>query len=249
VLGDCRPRHVRELAGAHPLTRHRSCFGRIRASRASYARRFHSGRRASVPAAPRRTLLIDRCGSAPGDELSDDHLSETRLPTWPNPTRTRATTTATRGRTATTERPGVTTDYRRSSPPSPSGASQAQFADFVQHPGNNEIQQLAGFAGDGETRTRTGGTTIFSRVELLLSPADVQGFSSVRLGLGRCPPPRLWCTGNLGSRTSSAGADVPAKRHMRAQTPRRYPRRLAMSECRCGATVLRQICRTARSDH
>jgi hypothetical protein len=40
---------------------------------------------------------------------------------------------------------------------------QAQFADLVQHPGNNEIQQLLGFAADGETRTRTGDTTIFSR--------------------------------------------------------------------------------------
>ena len=43
------------------------------------------------------------------------------------------------------------------------GASQAQLVDLAQHPGNHEIQQLSGIAGDGETRTRTGDTTIFSR--------------------------------------------------------------------------------------
>jgi hypothetical protein len=44
---------------------------------------------------------------------------------------------------------------------------------------NHAIQQPSGIAGDGETRTRTGDTTIFSRVALLLSLADLQGFSAV----------------------------------------------------------------------
>ena len=36
---------------------------------------------------------------------------------------------------------------------------------------------------DGETRTRTGDTTIFSRAALLLSLADLQGFSSLPTGV------------------------------------------------------------------
>ena len=35
--------------------------------------------------------------------------------------------------------------------------------DLVQQPENSEIQQPWGIAGDGETRTRTGDTTIFRR--------------------------------------------------------------------------------------
>jgi hypothetical protein len=41
--------------------------------------------------------------------------------------------------------------------------SQAQMADLVDYAGNNEIQCSSGLSGDGETRTRTGDTTIFSR--------------------------------------------------------------------------------------
>jgi hypothetical protein len=43
------------------------------------------------------------------------------------------------------------------------GRSQAQIENRIQHAGTPEIQQPSGIAGDGETRTRTGDTTIFSR--------------------------------------------------------------------------------------
>ena len=43
------------------------------------------------------------------------------------------------------------------------------FSDALRHAGKNEIQQLSAFAGYGETRTRTGDTTIFSRVLYQLS--------------------------------------------------------------------------------
>ena len=43
------------------------------------------------------------------------------------------------------------------------GRSQAQIENRIQHAGKPEIQQPSGIAGDGETRTRTGDTTIFSR--------------------------------------------------------------------------------------
>jgi hypothetical protein len=39
----------------------------------------------------------------------------------------------------------------------------AQLADLVQHPGNNRDPAAIRLRGDGETRTRTGDTTIFSR--------------------------------------------------------------------------------------
>ncbi len=68
-----------------------------------------------------------------------------------------------------------------------SGAYQAQLADLVPHPGNNEIQQLSGFAGDGETRTRTGDTTIFSRVPLTL---EFHGFAGDWRDLRRLAPVR-----------------------------------------------------------
>jgi hypothetical protein len=41
--------------------------------------------------------------------------------------------------------------------------------DRCQRTANNEIQRPSGIAGDGETRTRTGDTTIFSRVLYQLS--------------------------------------------------------------------------------
>jgi hypothetical protein len=40
------------------------------------------------------------------------------------------------------------------------GRSQAQIETRIQHAGKPEIQQPSGVAGDGETRTRTGDTTI-----------------------------------------------------------------------------------------
>ena len=43
------------------------------------------------------------------------------------------------------------------------GRSQAQIENRIQHAGKLEIQQPSGIAGNGETRTRTGDTTIFSR--------------------------------------------------------------------------------------
>ena len=43
------------------------------------------------------------------------------------------------------------------------GRSQAQIENRIQHAGKFEIQQPSGMPGDGETRTRTGDTTIFSR--------------------------------------------------------------------------------------
>ena len=71
-----------------------------------------------------------------------------------------------------------------------SGASQAQFADLVQHPGNNEIQQLPGFAGDGETRTRTGDTTIFSRAVVRRRMAKSLEIIAVSARMPRSPDVR-----------------------------------------------------------
>ena len=56
-----------------------------------------------------------------------------------------------------------------------SGGSQAQIGNRIQHAGKPEIQQPSGFSGDGETRTRTGDTTIFSRVLYQLSYLAVVG--------------------------------------------------------------------------
>jgi hypothetical protein len=39
------------------------------------------------------------------------------------------------------------------------------IVDLLRHAGKNEIQQLSGFAADGETRTRTGDTTIFRQMD------------------------------------------------------------------------------------
>jgi hypothetical protein len=57
--------------------------------------------------------------------------------------------------------------------------------DLVQQPENSEIQQPWGIAGDGETRTRTGDTTIFSRVLYQLSYLAERGKGSA--------PARLPC--------------------------------------------------------
>jgi hypothetical protein len=54
-------------------------------------------------------------------------------------------------------RPAITRNCRVFSRPSP----LSPFSDALRHAGKNEIQQLSGFAGYGETRTRTGDTTIF----------------------------------------------------------------------------------------
>jgi hypothetical protein len=56
--------------------------------------------------------------------------------------------------------PGITAVSVRQAQIKP---SQAQLADFLQHARNHEIQHASGIAADGETRTRTGDTTIFSR--------------------------------------------------------------------------------------
>ena len=40
------------------------------------------------------------------------------------------------------------------------GRSQAQIKNRIQHAGKPEIRQPSAIAGDGETRTRTGDTTI-----------------------------------------------------------------------------------------
>ena len=61
--------------------------------------------------------------------------------------------------------PGVTRDYQRFSRPSP---FHPLFEDCARYAGNSEIQRPRGFARDGETRTRTGDTTIFSRDLLAL---------------------------------------------------------------------------------
>ena len=49
------------------------------------------------------------------------------------------------------------------------GRSQAQIENRIQHAGKPANQLPSGIAGDGETRTRTGDTTIFSRVLYQLS--------------------------------------------------------------------------------
>jgi hypothetical protein len=113
----------------------------------------------------------------------------------PATTRTPQHTTGRRPRPARTpSSSGVSSSYRGLPPFQParpkSGASQAQLADLVQHPGTNEIQQISGFAGDGETRTRTGDTTIFSLgAETLELPRNAcKGLRSARMRLaGRCP--------------------------------------------------------------
>ena len=115
-------------------------------------------------------LLVDRCGSGLGHELFDDHRSEARLPDLAQPRlelgRPRRGRVAARPLQGVRELPGIIGVSARQAQ---IRRSQAQFADLVQHPGNNEIQQLPGFAADGETRTRTGDTTIFSRVLYQLS--------------------------------------------------------------------------------
>ncbi len=86
-------------------------------------------------------LLVDRCGSELGHELCDDHLSEARLPALAQ----RNSNSGDHDGDAWSPRhSGVSRSYRGSPPFQParpkSGASQAQVADFVKHPGNNEIQ-------------------------------------------------------------------------------------------------------------
>ena len=63
-------------------------------------------------------------------------------------------------------RPAITRNCSEFSRPSP---FHPLFADAHRHAGKNEIQPLSGFAEYGETRTRTGDTTIFSRVLYQLS--------------------------------------------------------------------------------
>jgi hypothetical protein len=58
--------------------------------------------------------------------------------------------------------PGVTRHYQRFGRPSP---FHPLFEDRARYAGNSEIQHSSGIAGDGETRTRTGDTTIFRRRE------------------------------------------------------------------------------------
>ena len=68
--------------------------------------------------------------------------------------------------------PGVTRDYQRCSRPSP---FHPLFEDCDRYAGNSEIQHPWGLASDGETRTRTGDTTIFSRVLLSLKSPGFAG--------------------------------------------------------------------------
>ena len=78
-------------------------------------------------------------------------------------------------------RPAITRNCREFSRPSP---FHPLFADALRHAGKNEIQQLSGFAGYGETRTRTGDTTIFSRYVLAVERREIPGNEQfLRVGL------------------------------------------------------------------
>ena len=100
--------------------------------------------------------------------------------------------------------PGVTRDCQRFSRPSP---FHPLFEDRTRYAGNSEIQHPWGLAGDGETRTRTGDTTIFSRAVACLERArkcckyaGYRGSTKSRQApqipffsrrFGRCQVPRL----------------------------------------------------------
>jgi hypothetical protein len=51
------------------------------------------------------------------------------------------------------------------------GRSHAQIENRIQHAGKFEVQQPSGIAADGETRTRTGDTTIFRQMSATLDQA------------------------------------------------------------------------------
>jgi hypothetical protein len=78
--------------------------------------------------------------------------------------------------------PAVTRGYGRFGRPGP---YQAQFEDPVQHAGNSEIKHSSGLAGDGETRTRTGDTTIFRQMREGLEPGTKSLHGSGFWGLAR----------------------------------------------------------------
>ena len=149
--------------------------------------------------------------------------------------------------------PGVSTvtrDCGEFGQPGPnSNPVQAPSEDPVQHAGNNEIKHSSGPAGDCETRTRTGDTTIFSRIPVTRAhrfagdycrverPCRVQVFPDFASASGALrPTPGLvglfagtvWThsqTGRLAWATmplSSAAASCAA-RH-RAVTPASCPR-------------------------
>jgi hypothetical protein len=103
--------------------------------------------------------------------------------------------------------------------------SQAQMDDLVQHPRNTEIQHRCGLPGDGETRTRTRDTTIFSRVAFALCLANLQGFSSLTSGLtvsvGLFAAPELSTSYGSCGRADRTRRDSAAPQTRRRTAPRR----------------------------
>jgi hypothetical protein len=75
--------------------------------------------------------------------------------------------------------PGVARNYQRFSRPSP---FHPLFEYRVRYAGNSEIQRPRDFAGDSETRTRTGDTTIFSRYVLDAVRRAIPGNKRFRRG-------------------------------------------------------------------
>ena len=73
--------------------------------------------------------------------------------------------------------PGVARSCQRFSRPSP---FHPLFEDRARYAGNSETQRPRGFAGDGETRTRTGDTTIFQSCGLGWPKARNPGNQAVR---------------------------------------------------------------------
>ena len=64
------------------------------------------------------------------------------------------------------------------------GRFRPLFEDPGQHAGITKIQQPPGISGDGETRTRTGDTTIFSRYVLAAERREIPGNERyLRVGL------------------------------------------------------------------
>ena len=92
---------------------------------------------------------------------------------------------------ADTRPTGMSSDYRGLPLFQPGqaqiGRSQAQIEGPIHHAGKPEIQQPSGIAGDGEARTRTGDTTIFSRARRSGLMAQIPGSYVVSTGARAMP--------------------------------------------------------------
>ena len=147
---------------------------------------------AALCAAPRRAVgngvVFERCGGA--GSRTDGHVPPGAKPAAAT-TRLRRKSWCLRferahdGLDALLPRvgtPGVTRHCQRFGRPSP---FHPLFEDRARYAGNSEIQHPWGLAFDGETRTRTGDTAIFSRVLYQLSYSPARGKASA------CRAPRV----------------------------------------------------------